>query len=128
MLLLWQLLIEMLCKLSPVRSKGDSDFLHVISWALWSYHPLLVLLVLLKDLDRGRRTARNLPCSLDIRRSICWLSTLIFANSSCHVSVELFYFFLGWHQFICFFSSEQFAQFMFFCTIFRCFNVYCNFV
>ena len=121
MLLLWQLLIEMPCKLSPVRSKGDSDFLRIISSAFWSYHPLLVLLVLLKDLNRGRRTARNLPCSLDIRRSICWLSTLIFANLPL-------LFFLGWYQFVCFFFSEPFAQFMFFCTIFRGFSVYCNFV
>ena len=32
-----------LCKLSPVRSIGDNDFLRVISWACWYYHPLLVL-------------------------------------------------------------------------------------
>ena len=31
------------CKLSPVRSIGDNDFLRVISWACWYYHPLLVL-------------------------------------------------------------------------------------
>ena len=31
------------CKLSPVRSIGDNDFLCVISWACWYYHPLLVL-------------------------------------------------------------------------------------
>ena len=31
------------CKLSPVHSIGDSDFLRVISWACWYYHPLLVL-------------------------------------------------------------------------------------
>ena len=30
-------------KLSPVRSIGDNDFLRVISWACWYYHPLLVL-------------------------------------------------------------------------------------
>ena len=31
------------CKLSPVRRIGDNDFLRVISWACWYYHPLLVL-------------------------------------------------------------------------------------
>ena len=31
------------CKLSLVRSIGDNDFLSVIPWACWYYHPLLVL-------------------------------------------------------------------------------------
>ena len=36
-------LIRLKCKLSPVRRIGDNDFLRVISWACWYYHPLLVL-------------------------------------------------------------------------------------
>ena len=116
MFLLWQLLIEMLCKLSPVRSKGDSDFLRIISSAFWSYHPFIVLLVLLKDLNRGRRTARNLPCSLDIRRSICWLSTLIFANLPRWCWTLLF--FLGWYQFVCFFFLSRSLSLCFFVPYF----------
>ena len=37
------LLFSVECKLSPVRRIGDNDFLRVISWACWYYHPLLVL-------------------------------------------------------------------------------------
>ena len=33
------------CKLSPVRSIGDNDFLRVISWACWYYHPYLLCYV-----------------------------------------------------------------------------------
>ena len=37
------IILAVKCKLSPVRSIGDNDFLRVISWACWYYHPLLVL-------------------------------------------------------------------------------------
>ena len=40
---LLDLCVSAKCKLSPVRSIGDNDFLRVISWACWYYHPLLVL-------------------------------------------------------------------------------------
>lgn len=49
------------CKLSPVRSIGDNDFLRVISWACWYYRPLLV----------------------SVNYLLCYVAIYIFVNVCC---------------------------------------------